>query len=185
MWSYSNSGYVLLGSIIEEVAGQSYRQFLDGNIFKPLGMADTGYDLNTAIIGHRAEGYASLNRRASYIDMSLPYAAGGLYSTVEDLYRWIQALYGWEVVLQDSWDAMLAAAVPAPDTPDAFGAYGLFNIPIRGHTSIGHDSNINGFRANIIHLTTEHMDFVILSNLETVNTNRILDSLVGIVFDEG
>jgi CubicO group peptidase (beta-lactamase class C family) len=148
-------------------------------------MADTGYDLNTAIIGHRAEGYASLNRRASYIDMSLPYAAGGLYSTVEDLYRWNQALYGWEVVLQDSWDAMLAAAVPAPDTPDAFGAYGLFIIPIRGRTSIGNNGEISGFRTNLIHLTAENIDFVILSNLETANTNRILDSLVGIFFDEG
>src|SRR5690606_12877718 len=184
IWSYSYSGYVLLGSIIEQVTGQTYNQFLDDNIFEPLGMADTGYDINTAIIGHRAEGYANLNRRASYIDMSLPYAAGGLYSTVEDLYRWNQALYSWEVVSQVSWDAMLAGAVPAPDTPDAFGAYGLFIIPIHGQTTIGNNGEISGFRSNLIHLTTENMDFVILSNLETVNTNRIRNSLVGTFFDE-
>jgi CubicO group peptidase (beta-lactamase class C family) len=176
----------VLGRIIERVSRQSYRRFLAENIFETLGMAGTGYDDHSSIMGHRAEGYANLRQRAHYIDMSLPYAAGGLYSTVEDLYRWNQALFGWEVVSRATWDAMLASAVTAPDAaPDQFGIYGLFVGPTGGKASNGHDGAINGFRSSLVHLTDENMDFVVLSNLERANTTLIVESLIGMFFDEG
>ena len=92
---YSNSGYLLLGDIIERASGLSYESFLDGNIFGPLEMADSGYDRHSKILPNRATGYREEDKvwsRAPYIDMGFPFAAGALYSTVEDLYRWDQAL---------------------------------------------------------------------------------------------
>ena len=94
-WSYSNSGYVLLGYLIEKISGQSYSQFVQQNIFTPLGMKDSGYDSNSAVIAHRASGYApSANGplNAGFIHMSIPFSAGSLYSTTEDLLRWEQGL---------------------------------------------------------------------------------------------
>jgi CubicO group peptidase (beta-lactamase class C family) len=84
-WRYSNSGYTLLGYLIEKISGEPYGRFIQQNIFDPLGMHDSGYGSNSAIIARRARGYtpgpdgAPVN--ADYIDMSVPYAAGALYST--------------------------------------------------------------------------------------------------------
>jgi CubicO group peptidase (beta-lactamase class C family) len=96
-WNYSNSGYVLLGYLIEKISGESYAKFIKTNIFDPLGMKDSGYDLNSAIIVHRAAGYdpgAQGPVNTGFIHMSIPFSAGALYSTTEDLLRWEQGLFG-------------------------------------------------------------------------------------------
>src|SRR6202035_2343797 len=90
-WNYSNSGYVLLGYLIEKISGQTYEQFVQENIFTPLGMKDSGYDSNSAIIPHRAAGYVpgpTGPSNAGFINMTVPFSAGALYSTSEDLLRW-------------------------------------------------------------------------------------------------
>ena len=90
-WNYSNSGYVLLGYLIEKISGQSYQDFVQQNIFTPLGMKDSGYDSNSAIIAHRAAGYTPGSHgpmNSGFIHMSIPFSAGALYSTAEDLLRW-------------------------------------------------------------------------------------------------
>jgi CubicO group peptidase (beta-lactamase class C family) len=95
-FAYNNSGYFLLGAIIEKVTGKSYAEVLQENILTPLNMQDTGYDLWSPVLAKRATGYDKQGGRyvnAPYLDMSLPYAAGSMYSTVEDLYKWDQALY--------------------------------------------------------------------------------------------
>src|SRR5687767_7790170 len=89
--SYSNSGYLLLGHVIEQVTADSYEKFVNENIFTPLGMKDSGYDSNAAVIPRRAAGYmasATGPVNAGFIHMSIPHAAGALYSTIEDLLRW-------------------------------------------------------------------------------------------------
>lgn len=95
-FAYSNSGYYLLGTIIERVSGKTYAEFLQENIFVPLGMKQSGYDDPVRLISNRAAGYARTSDgfiNAAPISMSTAYAAGALYSTVEDLLRWDQALY--------------------------------------------------------------------------------------------
>ena len=90
-WNYSNSGYALLGYLIEKVSGESYADFVQKNIFTPLGMKDSGYDSASAIIPHRASGYVAGpqgRENAGFIHMSVPFAAGALYSTTEDLLKW-------------------------------------------------------------------------------------------------
>jgi CubicO group peptidase (beta-lactamase class C family) len=109
-YNYSNSGYVALGAIIEKVSGVSYEKFIQDHIFTPLGMTDSGYDSNTAIIKRRASGYIKTPAgylNAGYIHMSIPHAAGALYSTTRDLLKWQQALFAGRVVSKPSLDRML------------------------------------------------------------------------------
>jgi CubicO group peptidase (beta-lactamase class C family) len=104
-WNYSNSGYVLLGYLIEKISGEPYAKFVQENIFTPLGMKDSGYDSNKAIIPHRASGYtpgANGPENAGFINMTIPFSAGSLYSTTEDLWRWEQGLFGGKVLTQAS-----------------------------------------------------------------------------------
>jgi CubicO group peptidase (beta-lactamase class C family) len=108
-WNYSNSGYVLLGYLIEKISQQSYRQFVQENIFNPLGMKDSGYDSNSEIILHRASGYTPGPNgvtNAGYIDMTIPLSAGALYSTTEDLLRWEQGLMGGKLLSPASLEKM-------------------------------------------------------------------------------
>ena len=95
-FKYNNSGYFLLGVLLEKVTGQPYERVLGDQIFTPLGMQDSGYDSPTRILPLRASGYSrqgSESTNAPYLDMVQPFAAGALYSTVEDLLKWDQALY--------------------------------------------------------------------------------------------
>ena len=95
-WKYDNTGYIFLGVIIEKVSGEKYADYVKKHIFEPLGMDDTGYDDTRTILKNRASGYEPSGNgfvNAGYLDMSLPYAAGSLYSTVRDLYKWDRALY--------------------------------------------------------------------------------------------
>jgi len=106
-FSYSNSGYFLLGVILEKVSDKSYEQLIHDDIFTPLGMKDSGYDNHEDILKNRASGYQKIGMdyyNASYLDMSIPYAAGSLYSTVEDMYLWDQALYTDKLVPQKFMD---------------------------------------------------------------------------------
>ena len=104
-WAYSNSGYFLLGAIIEKVSGQTYEQFLQQSAFDPLGMKQSYYDNPLRVIPRRVtgydkgpEGYAN----AAYLSMTGPYAAGALASTVDDLAIWDSALYTERLLKQES-----------------------------------------------------------------------------------
>jgi CubicO group peptidase (beta-lactamase class C family) len=109
-FKYSNSGYYLLGLIVEEVSGQSYDAFLEKSFFGPLGMTNTGYDFNRPIVPNRAAGYDLDSNgeliNAPYLDMSAPFAAGAIHSTTEDMLTWDQALLTDIVLSQESRDKM-------------------------------------------------------------------------------
>lgn len=103
-WAYNNSAYFLLGAIIEKLTGKTYAEVVQERIFGPLGMKASGYDLATPIIPKRASGYQLAGGKyinAQYLDMTIPYAAGSLYSTVEDLYLWDRALYTDKLLRDD------------------------------------------------------------------------------------
>ena len=102
-YSYSNSGFILLGYIIEKISKQSYNQYLQENIFNKLSMDDSGCDNHIELIKNRASGYAlegenKILSNCDFIDMSVPYAAGTLYSTVENLHIWNNGLFGGKVI---------------------------------------------------------------------------------------
>jgi CubicO group peptidase (beta-lactamase class C family) len=185
-WEYSDSGYIVLGHIIEVASDQAYGRFLRENIFDPLGMADIDYDAGRGVIKYRAEGYARPTQHAADFHISNSYASYGLSSTVEDLYRWDQALYSGEVVSQESWDAMLAAAVPMSGVPPySHGLYGLGMGSLDDHPFIRHDGGMDGFTSSMVHFTDDNVTIIVLSNLESAPSALIVDTIASMVFDAG
>lgn len=173
-YSYSNSGYVLLGLIIEKASGMSYADYVWRNIFEPLGMQDSGYDSWEEVIPQRASGYTRDGdrlRNALYIDMSIPGGAGALYSTVEDLKKWDEALYT---------DKLLPpAAIAKMFTPfrDNY-AYGWFVRQLDGKTVVGHTGGINGFATSIVRVPDDRILVVALSNVLPSQAARLSQELV-------
>ena len=178
-WSYSNSGYILLGQIIERVSGQSYEDFLQEHIFTPLQMTNTGYDHNQDDL---AVGYKSIFSEADFIDMSIPYAAGGLYSTVEDLYRWDQALYTKQLLQQDYVDQIFAAHVAIPNLDGMAYGYGWIIGLEDGRQIITHGGGINGFVTSIARYPQDKTVIIILSNQEYTSMGIIQPELAKKVF---
>ena len=180
-FKYSNSGYILLGQIIETASGKSYASFLKEAIFDPLQMHDSGYDNAAQLLKHRASGYTRLlgvaTANALYIDMSIPHAAGALYSTVEDLLKWDRALDSEKLVSRKSLDAML--------TPfkDGYG-YGWAIDQKFGQTRYEHGGGIPGFVTIIERFPAEKVLVVGLSNLESTRIGKIGDDLAAIALGQ-
>jgi len=160
-YSYNNSAYFLLGVILEKVTGQSYEMLLRERIFSPLGMNDSGYDSTTPLLAKRAAGYdkrfdgSYVN--TSFLDMSQPYAGGSLYSTVEDLHKWDQALLGEKVLTSKSKERMFT-----PGLSD-YG-YGWRITTRDGVTTIEHGGGINGFNTLITRNPDARRVIVLLNN---------------------
>lgn len=180
-FSYNNSGYSLLGAIIEKVTGKSYEANLADRIFNPLGMTNSGYDNYAPLIKHRASGYQRTQDgfvNADYLDMSIPYAAGSIYSTVEDLFKWDQALYEGKILSAESKKLMF--------TP-GLGNYGygirVTDQPL-GKTdqkikTMGHGGGINGFNSLLIRAVEKGQTIIILDN---VNLGRYHGKIAMSVF---
>lgn len=160
-YAYSNSGYVLLTAIIEKASGQSYSAFLTDNIFKPLSMADTGYDSPATIIPRRAAGYTPSPKgivNTDYVDMTVPQGAGALYSTSHDLLKWQRGLFGGKLLKPDSLKAYL--------TPFKNNyALGVNVVTADGSTTISHGGGINGFNAWLGYDPDHKLTVVVLGNL--------------------
>jgi CubicO group peptidase (beta-lactamase class C family) len=178
-WSYSNSGYILLGHIIERVSSQSYEEFLQENIFTPLQITNTGYDHNQDDL---AVGYKSIFSKADFIDMSIPYSAGGLYSTVEDLYKWDQAFYTKQLLPQDYLDQIFAAHVAIPNSDGMAYGYGWMVGLEDGRQIITHGGGIEGFVTNIARYPQDKTVIIILSNQEYTSMGIIQPELAKKVF---
>lgn len=187
-FKYSNSGYILLGYIIEKVCGTSYEEFLEENVFQPLNMMNTGYDHHHTLLKHRASGYSIGGgglTNAAYIDMSIPHAAGALYSTVEDLYLWDRALYTEKLVKKSTLDRIFTPFVEAESGAiKAHYAYGWNVLSLFDGKVITHGGGINGFRTNIARYVDDDVCIVVLSNIETAPVEKISMDLAAIVFGE-
>jgi len=160
-FNYSNSGYILLGYLIEKISGQKYGDFLQQNIFTPLGMKDTGIDSNAAILPQRAQGY----RRSphgiehdGYISMTIPFSAGALYSTTGDLLRWEEGLFGGKVLKPESLTRMTT-----PFKSD-YG-FGVFIRHADGHRLITHGGGIEGFNTSLNYYPDDKLTVIVLGNL--------------------
>ncbi|HLW31339.1 MAG TPA: serine hydrolase [Aequorivita sp.] len=186
-FSYSNSGYILLGAIIEKVSGKTYEQVLQEKIFTPLKMNNSGYDHHSDILKKRASGYemkGNTPENAPYIDMSTPYAAGALYSTVEDLYLWDQALYTEKLLPKKYMDMMYEKYVPAFGQFYGYG-WSIGKIAV-GNTKdstevIGHGGGINGFNTIITRLPQERSSIILLNNTGRAPLEDITLAINGIL----
>ncbi len=165
-FAYNNSGYFLLGAIIEKVTGKTYEQVLKENILDPTGMKNTGYDHHRTILSKRATGYDKRPdgyTNAPYLDMSLPYAAGSMYSTVEDLLLWDQALYTEKVLSAKSKELMYTPFLEkyADGWAVEDASFKFNDQPVQ---SIAHGGGINGFATMIARFPKEKYLIVLLDN---------------------
>jgi len=188
-FSYSNSGYYIAGYIIERVSGKTYELFLQENIFKPLGMSDTGYDDFNQVLPNRAAGYSlevgGKIVNAAYLDMSRAFAAGGLYSTAEDLLKWDAALYTERLIPKKSLETALNSSVDASlkSLTGKYG-YGWLTAQQAGRRAQVHAGEINGFTAFLARFPEEHATVIVLSNFDNMPVETIAHDLAAIMFGE-
>jgi CubicO group peptidase (beta-lactamase class C family) len=183
---YNNSGYFILGAIIEELTGKTYEEVLKEKILDPLGMKDTGYDHHSTILPKRATGYDNVfdgYENSPYLDMSLPYAAGSLYSTVEDLYLWDQALYTDKLLSKDLKELLFKKHI---------GNYGYGWAVAQKKLSdskeklniVAHGGGINGFNTTIERHVDKKNLIVLLNNTPGANLGQMSVAITKIIFDK-
>ena len=187
-FSYSNSGYILLGHIIEKVSGKSFPEFVTENIFDVLGMKQSGYDHHDPVLKHRAAGYDLTDNgliNGPFLVINNHYAAGALYSTVDDLYLWDRALYTEELVSKRSVERMFNAYYEASfkDITANYG-YGFFVDELFGRRHIFHTGTNVGFRAQISRFPDDDATIILLSNIYTPHIVKISRGLAAILFGE-
>jgi CubicO group peptidase (beta-lactamase class C family) len=165
-WNYNNSGYFLLGYIIEKITGKTYQEYLEENIFKPLGMNGSLYGNDITIVKRRASGYAPGKDgvvNSEFLSMLLPYAAGSIQSTVEDLFKWNQALHSYKLVKKETLDRAFTEYKLLNGKGTSY-AYGWFLSGLQGSPTIEHGGGINGFLTNAIYLPREDVFVALFTN---------------------
>lgn len=180
-YRYSNSGYIILGAIIEAVSGQSYEAFLHHEILKPLNMLNTGYARRSAGLPYRADGYTIDDRRvpvdALPVHMSVLHTAGALYSTVEDMLSWDQALYTDRILTEASRKLM--------QRPLARNyGYGWFIDSLFGRVHMFHGGYLDGFNTTFERWPDDKLCVVVFSNEDVAPVKKIARGLAAIAFDE-
>ena len=165
-WNYNNSGYILLGAVIEKVSGMTYADFIQKNIFDPLKMNGSYYGSATRIIPKRAEGYSSGKggfANAAFLSMTLPYAAGSLLSSVDDLALWFEGLLSGTLLsreaLKKAW-----TSYQLMDGRDTGYGYGWMISDYEGVRIIEHGGGINGFTSHLIFVPSEKLLVAMLTN---------------------
>lgn len=163
---YSNSGYVLLGYLIEVVSGKSYERYLQDTFFTPLGMAHTNYDHSEQVIPERAAGYQpgpAGYENAAALSMSLPYAAGALLTNGDDLLRWYEALRKGRVIGAASLAQAQRPYRLANGSYTAYG-YGWELGALQGSPVVKHVGRINGFLTYVLYLPQQQLFVSLLTN---------------------
>jgi CubicO group peptidase (beta-lactamase class C family) len=174
-YSYSNTGYYMLGVIIEKVSGQRYADYLQSHIVAPLGLTGTSYCETKPLIAHRAQGYSSDGKggwtNASFLSMTLPFAAGSICSTVGDLITWTKALESGKVVKPESYRRMTTPIAFTDGTPGQYG-FGLrAGGSLDGHRIVNHGGSINGFLSQKASYPDDSLIIVVLTNADPPPSN--------------
>jgi CubicO group peptidase (beta-lactamase class C family) len=172
-FSYNNSGYILLGAIIESLSGMSYAAFVQERIFDRLGMTRTLYDNTARIVPGRASGYTIANdgfANAAYLSMTQPYAAGSLASCVDDLAHWDTALYAGELVSPETLSLAHQSYRLLDGSLTNYG-YGWTVSEYEGFQFLEHAGGINGFLCGGVHVPEAQVYVALLSNLEAPKPN--------------
>lgn len=181
-YSYSNTGYVLLGHIIEQASHVSFAEFLQKNIFGPLGMENTGHEESETVLANRATGYerrGDIYANADFIDMSVAIATGSLYSTTEDLLIWDNALYTKPLVSQDSLAAMTSPAAFI----EPYG-YGVRLGKEFDRRYIAHSGALSGFRTHYYRFPEDRGCIVALCNTANSGPASAAKDLAAMLFGE-
>jgi len=180
-WDYTNEGYMVLGYLVEKISGQSYPDFLRENLFKPLGMNDSGASPIAAIIPHRASGYwpgangMENAERPNFTGASL--ASGGIFSTTEDMLRWENGLFGGKLLTPASLRKMTTAFKHDY-------ACGLYVRRVGGHLLIDYDGNNIGYNAQVAYYPEDELAVIVLANLNGTVTGEMNKALAAVALGE-
>jgi len=179
---YNNSGYILLGYIIEVVSEQSYADFIEKNIFKKLGMKKSYYGSMSKLIKNRASGYQNRNGyiNADYLSLTLPYAAGSIMSTVDDLLIWQKALNTNQLITRTSYEKAIHGSTLNDGEHISYG-YGLMEGDINGSVSISHGGGIFGYTTHGIYLPEEDVFVSILTNCSCNSPSGVTNKIAALV----
>jgi CubicO group peptidase (beta-lactamase class C family) len=179
-FKYNNSGYYLLGMIIEKVSGMPYDAYLQQHIFEPLGMKNSGFEHYRDVIPDMAEGYAAVGdypEKAGNIVTDMAGAAGALYSTTEDLLIWHRALLAKKLVAEETYQKIFTPYL------NNYG-YGWGIEERSGKTVYSHSGGIDGFSSMGILLPEEKLSVIVLSNLESANSGQVARDLARMYLGE-
>ena len=187
-YSYSNSGYFLLGYIIEKLTNKTYEECVNENIFHKLSMMNSGYNNHIKLVKNRASGYNMVDgeiENCDFIDFSIPYAAGSLYSTIEDLHKWNSALFNEALISEKFLKKMLYKHVKMAE--DQYYGYGIMlwqrDYGNRIRIGISHDGGQPGFVSSNNIFPEDNVEIIILSNMTNCCKDEISLKLREIIFD--
>ena len=169
-WNYNNSGYFLLGYIIEKITGMTYADFIEKTIFKPLGMKSSLYGSNSKLIPNRAQGYEpgpTGIQNATYLSMTLPYAAGSLMSTVNDCYIWNKAINEGKIIKKETLEKAFTPYILNSGKKVNYG-YGWSIGEVNGQKVVQHSGGINGFLTNGIYVPSQDLYIAVFSNSNAI-----------------
>lgn len=165
-WSYCNTGFNLLGHIIESVSGEKYWTYMNRRIFGPLGMTNTMNRFPGTVIAHRASGY-ELDKKGKYInrdyDLTDIFSAGEIVSTVGDLAKWDAALDTEKILNAASKEAAWTPVKLNNGKTHEYG-FGWFLSPLEGHKNIGHSGSTSGFSASNQRFPDDGLIVIALTN---------------------
>ena len=184
-WRYNNTGYYLLGMVIERVTGRSYAEHLQEELCTPLGLTRTRYDSNRELIHNRAQGYTLDGDELvndQMIGMSQPGAAGGILSTAGDLVRWQMALTTGKVVRPESFARMRTSTV-LPNGHDTRYGFGLQLDEWAGMPRVQHGGGIFGFNSMLFWLPDQDLHVAVISNGEPLSSAELAEAIAYAVLD--
>ena len=179
---YNNSGYILLGYIIEVVSGQTYADFIEKNIFEKLGMSNSYYGSMKKIIPNRASGYQDNDGfvNADYLSLTLPYAAGSIMSNVDDLLIWQKSLNTHQLISKESYEKAIHGSTLNNGEHIGYG-YGLGEVDIQGSVGISHGGGIFGYTTQGIYLPKEDVFVSVLTNCDCNSPGGVANKIAALV----
>jgi len=183
-WHYSNTGYVMLGFIIQKVSGMSYWKAVRTYIFNPLQMNNSGFDF-AHLTGNKAVGYDVLNdsmqQPATITDSTVPFGAGAIYSTVTDMYKWHLGLQSYKIVGKAIMDKAYT-----PCAQNKGYGYGWQIDSVYGKKMVSHSGSISGFGSNFARIPEDDICIVLLSNKSgaTFDVMHVTDKLLAVLYNK-
>ena len=184
-YRYSNTGYVLLGMVIEKASGQKYANYLEANFFKPLGLEETSYCPSKTSDPAFAVGYGKGPNgitRAQFMDLSHPFSAGALCSTVGDFAKWQRALDAGKVVSPASYALMSTADTLNSGRKINYG-FGLVPGVFNGHKTISHTGGIPGFASAATYVPDDSLSIVVFTNYDAESPQTLVQNLLRVAYD--
>jgi D-alanyl-D-alanine carboxypeptidase len=163
-WAYDNSGYVLVGAVIEAASGMAWHAYLQQSLLRPLGLSHTGYDEDPVLASRLVHGYVVSDGKATpAAGLSAVHADGALVSNVDDLLAWNRALHEGRVLRNDSYRKMITPIGEA--VPEQYG-FALWHTTLRDRDMLGHSGHISGFSAYLLYLPKTRTSVAMLQNMD-------------------